>query len=268
VFNKLLDDKGSKIGKDKYLLARAALSQCEPIILGWQQNLEFKDAARHWKGLLGSDALEREGQLTPKGKFRKGMQKLVNHLIGSVDYESDMSKLCQEPSVDKDWMDDVNRYGHIFLQWGPEICISREQKVQNYQKSGTFIYLQTNSSNWDIMLGNQAHWRNSIIKSLLAEDIGLDIDGWRKVPEIDADPPFYKGHQFLLTDLKDKRLPWHVSIQYRCVLLQKRNTDSSQSSGAEERPDSFEYPETTPEQIVERIKEKIKPWQPQIDLQP
>jgi hypothetical protein len=270
VFNKLLDDKGSKIGRDRYLLARAALTQCEPIILGWQQNLEFNDAPGHWKYLLGSDALEPESQVTPKGKFRKGMQKLVNHLIGSVNFESDMSKLLQGSSVDKDWMDDVIRYGHIFLQWRPDIWNSREHKVQSYGNNGTFIYRQKNSANEDIMLGTQAHWRNSIIKSLLVEDVGLDIDEWRKVPGIDADPPFYRGHQFPLADLNDKRLPWQVSIRYRCVLLEKRNTDSSQSSGAEGRPDSveFEYPKTTPEQIVERIKEKIKSWQSQIDLQP
>lgn len=271
VFNELLDDKGSKIGNGKYLLARAALSQCERIILESQQYLEFKDAAAgHWKILLSSDALEHRGQLTPKAKFRKGMQKLVNHLIGSVNYESDMSKLLQGSSVDKDWMDDVIRYGHIFLQWGSEIWNSSEHKVQSYRNNGTFIYRQKNRANEDIMLGTQAHWRNSIIKSLLVEDLGLDIDESRKVPGIDADPPFYRGHEFLLADLNNKRLPWQVSIRYRCVLLEKRNTDPSQSSGVEGRPDSveFEYPKTTPEQIVERIKEKIKSWQPQIDLQP
>jgi hypothetical protein len=272
VVNGLLNVKGSKFGQDKYLLARAALSQCEPIIVEWQQNLEFKDTARHWKVLLGSVALECDGQLTPKGKFRKGMKKLVNHLIASRDYENDMTKLCQQASVDKDWMDEVIRYGHIFLQWGPALWISREQKVQNYQNNGTFIYFQTNSSESDIMLGKQANWRNSIIKLLLESEIGLSIDDSRKVLQMDAVPPFYKGHQFFT---KQESQPWRVWIQYRKIVLQRKNMVSSQSSDTEKWTNVseciFEFQENAAEQpeiIVERIKEKVKSWQPQIDLQP
>ena len=266
VFNELLDDKGSKIGKDKYLLARAALSQCEPIILGWQQNLEFKDTAWHWKkNLLSSDALEREGQLTPKGKFRKGMRKLVNHLIGSVDYESDISKLLQEPSVVNDWMDDVIRYGHIFLQFRPEKQISREQKVQNYRDDGIFIFHITNSSEGDIMLGKQARWRNRIVQLLLTPGSGWhldDLDEWR-ILNFEVEVPFYKGHQF---HLLHKTESWLVKINYRGVVLQKRNVDRLRSGIAAEWTNvpecefgiSNRAEGDAPDQIVRKIAETIK----------
>ena len=265
-FNQLLGDELSKLGKGMYLLARAALSQCEHIQLGYQQNLEFKNSAGHWKYLLGSNALG-----LPKGKFRKGVLKLIDGLkdCDPKGYQSEMEVLSQKESTDGDWMDDVIRFGHILLQWGPDKWISRENKVQNYGNNGTFIYFQKNSSDSDIMLGKQAYQRNSIIKLLLESDIGLSIDKSRKVSDIgDANPPFYKGHKF---HLEQESLPWRVSIQYHQIVLQQKITANSQSGETEKWdnvPDcSFEFSKTAPEVIIKSIKEKIKPSPPETDMQ-
>lgn len=261
VVNDLLDGAGSKIGKVEYLLARTALSQCEPIKLG---KLEFKDIASQWKPLLGSTTWD------AKGLFRKGMLKLIDHLKDCYtnNYQSKMESLCKN-SVAGDWMDDVIRYGHILLQWGPNnTWLSSEQKVQNYKGNGTFIYFQTNwSPERDIMLGKQAHWRNSIIKSLLESEIGLSI---AKRPEVvpqivDAISPFYRGHQFYL---QPENQLWRIHIQYSQIVLQQRNaTDSPQSSTAETwNPApvcSFKFSENpsentkNPEEIAEDIKTAI-----------
>ncbi|HOC54007.1 MAG TPA: DUF262 domain-containing protein [Verrucomicrobiota bacterium] len=257
VVKHLLDANGSKVGQNEYLIARAALSLCEPIELGYQQRLEFKDTAAQWKYLLGSTALKKDDMPTPKGMFRMGMRKLIDHLrdCRTGGFESKMKALCHS-GAGQDWAADVIRYGDSLLQWGPDKWISREQKIQNYRNNGTFIFHIANSSEQDIMLGERARWRNGTIKLLL--DVGWNIKEGGEVPGIGTTPPFYKGHVFNL-DLPQENPTWRVWIGYDQVVLRQRNTDAPQ--GAAENwanVRGFEFTEGMPsEKIAEWIQQKV-----------
>jgi hypothetical protein len=245
----LLDEEGSKIGREEYLLARAALSQCEVIRLGSQESLEFKDSAGHWKYLLGSEALEK-----PKGKFREGMRKLIDQLIDCPDHYSAMRKCCNAGAKDGDWMDDVILFGGAFFK---EQELSQEKKVQNYQDNGTFIYNnKTYSSDVDIMLGEQARWRNRVIALTMSDPSWL-LDE-RRIPNVHVGTPFYRGHQF---HLSHKTMSWRVNINYFSVVLQKKK-DSSHDGHADgwEKVLEFELSMSIdPEKVACRIAEAMKP---------
>ena len=247
VVQDLLDNKGSKIGKDRYLLARAALSKCVPIQLVWQQRLEFADTtAKNWKVLLGYHASE-----TPYGMLREGLRMLTDHLSKCPDSNAAMLECCGAERWHDNWMDDVIRFGEFFFKEG----VSSEKKVQNYQNNGTFIYNGKNSSDWDIMLGMQARWRNLIIHSLITGDSRWYLkEEWRTL-HTGVGVPFYKGHEF---HLFHKTQIWRVNINYYSVILQRKEASSHEGSMDEWKDVlKYEFGKLDAANVATRIVDKV-----------
>jgi len=236
VFDQLFDNEGSRIGKGEHLLERAVLAHCEPIKLEWQQRIIFSDSSSNWHSLL-----DRSNKWT---QLRDGMLILIDYLIDKDNLETTIRKslasLHGEP-----WMSDIVRYGNdLFIQ-------SETKKIQNYYNNGVFLFNKTNLHEGDILLGEQAQWRNKIIQLLLTSGAGWQLEK-RRILNIDDEVPYYKGHEF---QLSHETTSWLVEINYRGVVLQKRRGNAE---GFQSVPKCEFAISLGPAEVVNRITEAMK----------
>ena len=193
VMNRLFDNKGSAIGKDKHLLIRAVLRRSEPIVLGSQERICLQDSPNNWRTLFSSSSRSCRA-------FQKGFASLLDALAGRQDLMSSLEEICSCQSTaqelaEENWRSDLVRFGANLLGE------SSSRKVQNYYGNGVFLYQRSNSCEDDILLGKIAALRNALIQRLLdAPGTLWTIEGggseWRRVHA--GERLFFKGHRIQL----------------------------------------------------------------------
>lgn len=180
-FDSLLDQGGSRVGKDEYLLARATLACSERIDLQWQERISLKDTAGNWTELLKREKF--------RATVRSGMVKLIAKLADEEDIEGGLRAAIANAKMDDTWMADIIHDGAILLRE------SDTQKVQRYYQHGIFIFCKTNWNPRDILIGEFSTLRNATIDRMS----GWQDAKWR-LPENtrviigDSGRSFYQDH--------------------------------------------------------------------------
>lgn len=213
VFNKLYDEAGSRIGKEKYLLVRAVLARSESFTLGWQERICLRDTSSNWRDLLDRNC--------DWPNFREGMLVLIDFLVGKDDYEKAMRDCLKSPVANEPWMLDIIRFGDRILKQ------SDTKKIQNYNNNGVFCYYLTNSNENDILLGRTAALRNHLIEWLIDRPeaqwkiASMPMERCRlPVAHVDAvEAVFFRGHSIKLTNSGSNGFRMSCQFEYTRLVI-------------------------------------------------
>jgi len=172
---------------------RSILAQCLPIKLESQVKITFPVSGSEWHTSLGRN----RGKL----EFRKGMEDLLNVLIGESDVEAALRAGLEPDNIrsTEPWMSDIICFGNSLL------IESKYKKVQNYYDAGVFLFFGENARTYgDILLGPIAVLRNRLIQFLACERDSLwefewgSVETHRVLIENYSRTVFFKGHTIKL----------------------------------------------------------------------
>lgn len=216
---------------DKTLAARATLSRCEAIGLGWQQRITFPGTSGEWKVSLDRSRGD--------NKFRAGVTRLVDELRGrdGAEMEAEFQDIIgKDELLPSPWMRHITEHGDVLFG------ASETWKVQQYCDRGTFLYYKTNATDGDIMIGPVATLRNTMIERLVGDPasgwrFASEGEGWRRlVSAKDARVVFFKGHQIAL---RKERAEGVISCVFGYHALEIRGPGTPHDS-----PMRVDYPKT------------------------
>jgi hypothetical protein len=193
---RLWGNKGSRMGRGDYLLARAVLASCQPFELGWQESINLADTAANWRSQLG----RQEGW----NCFRNAVSVVLDSLHDVEDIESTLWASLKTTQVTETWMRDL-------IDHGDHLLMDSNGKVQKYYHHGVFVFKNaTKMSEWgDILIGRWASRRNRLIQRLITTHGWTFPSGpeeWREVSTTTG-PIFFRGHHIPIhKDLHGQRI--------------------------------------------------------------